>query len=134
MKKLSKEHWADITKAMEACNEEASEMQGQIEKYNLMLDEAKGPVEQAINAYNEKIADLRSIYTAIAADAASYHDERGEKWQESDAGTSYQEWIDQLEEPEGLEEVDVDFPEEIEMPEIPDFDDTSWLPPEEPGT
>ena len=67
----------------------------------------KAEIEALIEATNEKLAVLAEqanaarelAYAALdeaAADADTYFDERSEKWQESDAGSTYSDWKDEL--------------------------------------
>ncbi len=133
MKRISKSAQADIDKTLDACREAAEELEAAIDAHNAALASIRDRLEAAVSTYNERIADLRSVYEDIASEARSYFEDRSERWQESDAGQTYSEWVDQLENIE-MEDVDIEMPEELELPDsIPDFSELSWLPPEEPG-
>jgi hypothetical protein len=40
--------------------------------------------------------------------------------------------VDQLEDPE-IEDLEFEVPEELDVPDFPDWEDDSWLPPHQPG-
>jgi hypothetical protein len=119
-----------LAKALEACNEAAGQLQHAVESFNDAIAKERGAVEEHLAAYTEKLDLLKGVYAEIGEEARNYYDERSETWQESDTGTAYSEWVDQLESPD-IEDLDIDFPDELEV-ELPDFTDTEWLPPEEP--
>jgi hypothetical protein len=71
--------------------------------------------------YNTKIKELNQFIDDIRSDMQDYYDERSEKWQESDNGQMYQDWIDQwdncyLEVDDFLE---VNIPEDFDLPDEP---------------
>lgn len=132
MQKLSKEQLKEIADAMDACQKQASQLQMAVEAYNKVVDPARGDLEDCLISYTKSVAALREIYKGFAGEAQEYYDNRSETWQDSDAGSTYMEWIGQLEEVDGLDDVDIDLPEDLEEPDLPDFTDVSWLPPEAP--
>ena|SRR5215469_9890749 len=132
MKAITKQQQREIDAALDVLREAASELEAAIEAYNEALEPLRERIEGALDHYNEKGSELRAVYLDIHAEAQAYYDDRSERWQEGDAGEEYQEWLDKLENLE-IEELDIDMPEPLDRPEIPDFDDDSWLPPSEPG-
>jgi chromosome segregation ATPase len=133
MRSISKSQQRDIYTAIDACKEAAEALEKAIDEFNAAVAPFREKLEAARDHYNEKVTDLRSVYGDIAGEARSYYSERSERWQESEAGQAYSEWVDRLDEIE-LEEIELEVPEELEPPDaIPDFTDDSWLPPEAPG-
>lgn len=133
MKKLTKDQWVQITEAMDACNKQGDQLHAAVHAYNETVDRARADLGNCLNSYNESVAALREIYNDLSGQAQEYYEERSEAWQDSDAGTTYAEWIEQLADVDGLDGVDLELPEDIEEPDLPDFTDTTWLPPEAPG-
>lgn len=132
MKKITKTQRAKIDDALMECLLKSRTVETAVEEYNDGVAPLKEKLEEAITEFNEKILNLRLIYEEIGEEARSYYDERSEKWQESDAGVTYNEWVEKLEYPEDMEGIEIEFPDEIQSPEIPDFEDDGWLPPDEP--
>lgn len=132
MRKLTTAQWAQITTGMAACDKAATNLSGSINFFNEAIDKARGDLGDRINEYNESVTALRDIYEDLASQAQTYYDDRTDAWKDSDAGSTYLDWIGRLESPEGLEDLEIDLPEDLEEPDLPDFTDTSWLPPESP--
>ena len=78
---------------------------------------ARKGLEQAIEAYNAAIADLRRHIETIAHAWQDAFDQRSERWQDSNAGidarTAIEAW-DEL--AEALEDVDLELPD-LELPD-----------------
>lgn len=129
MKKFTKEQQAEIDKAIQEASLAQDELTEAIGEFNQQKDDIVATLEAAVEKYNEKIQAIKDAYESVAEDARAYYDERSEKWQEGDAGTNYMEWIDQLEAVD-LDEVELDIPEDIEMPDFPDLSEE--LAPTEP--
>jgi uncharacterized protein YukE len=117
MKKLSKVQLTQKEAHQKALEKAHEKLQQAIETFNeeraalwAKVDEAKEALQTAVEEANEWLDEMRS-------DAQSYYDERTEKWQEGDAGQTYQEWIGQFE--NELEEVNLEEPEDIDVPESP---------------
>lgn len=86
MKKLSKQ---DAARKQELADE---------------LDKAHTALEGATQTYNSIVADVNAFKSGVASDIQSYIDERSEKWSESSAASSYEEWKSSWE--EELDEAD----------------------------
>lgn len=118
MKKLNKTqleakstHSSDLFDA-HAALEEA------INKYNTALEEAKDTVESAMSDFNEKAEAARSFCEEIVSEMENYEGERSDKWQESDAASSFQDWKGEWE-GVSFDECDLDFAEPLDVPENP---------------
>jgi hypothetical protein len=72
--------------------------------------------------YNEAIQNLNSFIAETRDEMQMYFDERSDKWQESEKGTYYQDWIDnwdvEYDEVESFD--DVELPEEIDLNNEPE--------------
>jgi len=132
MKRINKAKLLEIAAVSGTCQEAAEKLTGAVEAYNEGLAALKAPLEAALQAYQEATAGLKELYEGIAQEAREYYDERSERWQEGEEGAAYNEWAEALEGFE-IEEIEIDFPEEIDAPEVADFTDEATFPPEEPG-
>jgi hypothetical protein len=96
-------------------------LKGELEKaigdYNETVADAFKSVEEAKDALNEAIKDGASLRDDIVAEMDEYVGERSEKWQESDAASEYEGWKSEWEGCE-LEEVEIEKPEDIDMPDF----------------
>ncbi len=131
MKKLNKQQQLEVDAAIESCQQARGQLESAIQSFNDKLEEERGAVEERLGTYNEKLAELKGIYEAAGEEARNYYDERSERWQDSDVGIAYSEWADTLESPDELDDLEIDFPDPLEV-ELPDFSDTEWLPAPEP--
>jgi uncharacterized protein YukE len=68
-----------------------------------------------ITAYNEVVGEIEGFRDELVGDMENYYDERSEKWQEGDAGSSYQDWKGQWEALSVDEVPEVDHPDEPQM-------------------
>jgi hypothetical protein len=68
-----------------------------------------------IAKYNEKVAEAEAWRDEVTTDMQSYVDERSDKWQESEAGTEYQEWQD------SYAELSFETLEELVVTDLPEF-------------
>lgn len=74
-------------------------------------------VADEISDYNTFVREAQEFIEEMRDEMQAYYDDRSEKWQESDTGTEYYDWIDAWE--TGLDEIEDIQPEEIDCP---DFD------------
>jgi hypothetical protein len=104
-----------------------------VNEFNDAVTIKLAPLDAARNAYNAAIGDLRGVYQDLADEAQAYFDERSERWQQGDAGTEYEVWLNTL--TEAIDELP-DLPEvhieELGDPELFDGDSFAW-PADEPG-
>jgi hypothetical protein len=78
---------------------------------------ARKGLEQAIEAYNAAIADLRRQIETIALAWQDAFDQRSERWQDSNAGIDVRTAIEAWDElAEALEDVDLELPD-LELPD-----------------
>lgn len=147
MKKLNATHLkersalADAILAAKSDVEEAigdgnSEMARAVEAAKEAILAVGVAVAAKVNTYNEAVQAANDWRQARAEEMEAYQSERSEKWQEGDAGSAYQSWLDAWGEELVEIEVDLDLDFEIEAPEIeePDLDHADLLAdlPEEP--
>jgi len=131
MRKFSKAQAQAVSDAIDACGEAATALEKAVSNYNTEMESLKTAVSDAVETYNEKVGLLKGVYEEIGSEARDYYDERSEKWQEGDAGATYLEWVEALENPD-LDEIDFTEPDEIDI-DVPDFSSMDGLPPDEPG-
>jgi DNA repair exonuclease SbcCD ATPase subunit len=118
MKKLNKAQEADKGKLSSELFDAHTALEDAITKYNETIEAAKEAVETAVTDFNEKLGAARDFCEQIVSDMDNYESERSEKWQESDAASAFQDWKSEWESVE-LEDLDVEFPEALEVPENP---------------
>lgn len=87
-----------------------------IATYNEKLEEIKAPVEDAVSAYNAAVQEWEEFRGGIADTQENHFDGKSENWQEGQRGQAYSEWKDQW--AEEAEEVEVEFPEPLDEPDL----------------
>jgi hypothetical protein len=93
-----------------------TKLEDEIIAYNEKLADMVEAVVDAKDKYNEVLDDARSFAQDVAAQADSDLSERSERWLEGDRGQAANSWKDHWEELGfGLDEIDIEFPEEIEL-------------------
>ena len=97
MKKLSKSQIADIDKLVDDCRAAESVLRG------------------AVELYHERCFALAERYHEHGIDARAYFDERSEKWQGSEAGEAYADWVDALEE-FNIDDTDINY---LDLDDLP---------------
>ena len=132
MKAINKARQAEIDTAAAACREAATALNNAVADYNTGLKDLKAPVEGAVTEFNEKLTELREIYRGIGEEARDYYENRSERWQESDAGTDYLEWVEALEAAEFDDDVEIEFPDELDELDLRSYEDPDDFPPDEP--
>lgn len=115
MKKLNKEQLAKLEQFKEAIGDERDALELEIDAYNALMSETWNRVESALTKLNEKIVEAEEWRAEMAAEMQQYFDERSERWQEGEAGCAYQDWINEWD--QYLTEVELEAPEDVEMPD-----------------
>ena len=111
MKKLTKEHDETrmrLVNELHTIEEEVSDAHGQV---TTELEAANAIIAK----YNEKVAEAEAWRDEVTADMQSYIDDRSDKWQESEAGTEYQEWQD------SFAELEFSTLDELVVTDLPEF-------------
>jgi DNA anti-recombination protein RmuC len=116
MKALSKSDITERDTIDAKINEKASFLKTAIETFNEAVATAWKDVEAARVEYNEALTEGNDWMSQRLADMEAYQGERSDKWQESDAGSAYQSWIDEYN--AELDELELDEPSEVDEPDI----------------
>jgi hypothetical protein len=131
MKRLDKEQAARHEEMAGKLVNAREELNSAIVEFN---DEVRGLFEKTVKpkveALNEAIGEANDFCIEVHSDMEAYQGEKSEKWQESDAGVEYQDWMDQWD--GEIDEVDFDAPEDIDEPDV-DVDEFENLPHEPQG-
>lgn len=88
-----------------------------VEKAITACNEMRDHVQQAVDAYNELVQEAETYTRQIAEEIESHFQERSEQWQGSDRGQANQDWMDQWSSA-SFDAIDVDVPEEIDVPDF----------------
>lgn len=116
MKRLSKQEQLERDSLAQAIDDAKTALESAVSEYNTKVSELWQPVENALTTYNGAVDDAQIFRDGIVGQMDDYIGERSEKWTEGDAGQSYQEWKDSW---EGcsIEPIEIDSPEDIEIPD-----------------
>ena len=95
MKALDKKQQAEKAKHSEVISIAAEKVEAAITAFNEALEAAQQPVTEAMEAYNAALEEARGFAEQMVADMQSAYGDKSEKWQESERGQAYQNWIDE---------------------------------------
>lgn len=131
MKSLSHKQSKQLAQVRSDLQQKQEKLESAIADFNANLNELWAElVADNIDEYNKTVSVAQEFINQTREEIQNYYDERSESWQSGDRGTSFNEWIDQWD--ISLEEIDVDSPDEIDVPDFEAFFQLEELP-EEPG-
>lgn len=116
MKKLTKTQEKEKDKHSTDLFDTFSALEMAVDDFNDKVVELRIGVEEAATAYNSAVARARDFCSEVMSDMDSYEGARSEKWQESDAGQSFQDWKSEWENVD-LEDFEPEFPATIDVPD-----------------
>lgn len=116
MNKLSKQQEREKEDHAQTIERKKEALEEALAAFNKKVDEAKQPVEEALSDLNGAIDDASRWLEETNGEMDSYYNERSERWQEGDKGSAYSEWMNSY--GSELEQVELELPEEVEMPEV----------------
>jgi hypothetical protein len=126
MKKLSTTDEAKRTALIGRLREATEKVEAETEKFNAAVSSAFNLLRGAINAYNEVVQEAEEFRSDIDSQMEDYQSERSEAWLDGEAGLNYQSWRDEW--AENFEDLEVDEPEAIELPELEHADKLENIP------
>ena len=117
MKCLTMEQIAEKTKLIDDLQAKQEKLDEAIHEFNVKsLEIWNRHIDPALNALNAAAEALNTFRSDLYLDMEAYHDEKSEKWQESEAGQQYAEWMANY--AETVEGVELEAPLDIEPPEV----------------
>jgi oligoendopeptidase F len=122
MKALSKDQIKERGEHVARLREKHDSLEQAIGVYNAALAENQTTVEEALRELNEEIELGKNWVEAVAQEQNDYFDNKTEKWQEGESGQNYDAWKELYENVTGTDELTIEFPDPIEVPdcELPD--------------
>lgn len=90
MKKIDKTSMKKIDDAKSSLVDIAAKAAAVVASMNEQL-------ERLSDEANEARQEIYDVLDDVVTQASDYYDERSEKWQEGDAGSAYQDWINTIE-------------------------------------
>ncbi len=132
MKSLTKDHLTKRDEIVAALRVAAEKVEAAISQFNANLEVAMAPVDAAVEEYNRVVEQAGELAVDVYFEAEADFCNRSEKWQDSEKGEEYQEWMDQWNNV-SLELAEVGRPDELETPDLSAADTLESLP-QEPGS
>jgi DNA repair exonuclease SbcCD ATPase subunit len=117
MKALSKEQIRQRDEIVAQLDERRKNIEAAIEAANEKIDEIREDLVAVRDKYNEEVTKLATLRDEIVTDIENYVEEKSEKWQDSEAGSSYATWRDRFSDTD-LDGIDIEMPEDIDTPDI----------------
>jgi hypothetical protein len=121
MKTLDKTFNEDRLRLAIALRGAADDVRAAIDRFNDTLDSEGEVVQAAVRIYNQLVAEAQSMRDDAVVDLQDHFEGRSEKWQESEKGEAFRDWITDLEELE-LDEIDLELPSPLDEPDMPAAD------------
>jgi hypothetical protein len=128
MKTLTKKDLSDKLAHFVAIRQAHERLEQAVDAFNTTISELRIKVEAALEALNASINEAEGWREEVHTDQDSTFCDKSERWQESEAGLDYQDWMTAWD--VQLEEVQIDFPDELEMPNCDALDLLESLPDE----
>lgn len=97
MNKLPKVFFDRLEDLQKTYNAQLPVLKAAIEEYNTTIKEAYEKLKEEVDLYNEQLSEVNSFIADVREELQNTFDERSDKWQESDAGSDFQNWIDSWE-------------------------------------
>jgi hypothetical protein len=98
MNKLTKENRKELDLARDTLQQAEADVAAAVEEYNAALALAWTEVEVALEKLYEARGDASSVISSFVQQMEDYASERSERWQEGEAGQSYEAWKNSFEE------------------------------------
>jgi regulator of replication initiation timing len=127
MKKLTKEFLTDRDDLLKKLIAARDDLEEAVNEFNEKLDALKQNLQEKVEDYNNTLNHLESWRDEVVSAMENYRDERSEKWHESSVGQAYDDWISEYQNIE-LDEIEVDMPDDVDIPETNHCDDIENLP------
>ena len=128
---ITKEQIAEKANIVARLEDAAKKVEEAIDAFNTGLEALRETAAPAIEAYNDALREAAEFTGQIASDADFEFGEKSEKWQESERGQDARDWIDTWNDVD-LEEIAIEWPEEIEQPDLSAGERIDQLP-DKPG-
>jgi chromosome segregation ATPase len=125
--KLSKSESAQREQLFEAMRAKFGELEDAINEYNSKLAELREPLQHALDGYNEAVEHARQFAEDIVGEYQGQLDDKSEKGQESERGEAAASWIGEWEAID-LSELEFELPADLEVPEVSHLDEFEALP------
>lgn len=127
MFKLTKAELAQRADLVAALSIASGVLTDAIDEFNASLAAAREKLESIVNDYNETLSKARDFAEDIAQSRRDEWNDKSERWQESEAGQNANAFVDEWEGIE-LDDIEIEFPEPIEEPDITHGDDLETAP------
>jgi len=114
MKKLTKDQ---LARHAQLCTDLASDwedLEAAVKQYNEKVAVAHSELQAVVETFNKRVAEANEFVEEVHSEQESFFDEKSERWQESDAGSAYQDWMTQWGD-KVVEEVELDWPPEFDV-------------------
>jgi len=122
--KMSKQEIKERDEFVDSLRKKLETLNAAVTKYNEVVAEAYGALEDEINDFNGSLSDARDFVERLKDDFTGQYDDKSEKWQEGDKGSVVRDWLDtfdnvslydaEIEASDPVGEVDVDGIDELE--------------------
>lgn len=115
--KLDKKEIARRDEIFATLNETSSKLEDAVSTYNAEMANLRIPLDAALAAYNEAVAEAQSFAEDIVNQADSDISDKSERWQEGERGEEATSWKDEWE-GASFDEVEIEYPDDLEIGDL----------------
>jgi hypothetical protein len=129
--KLSKAEHVRLDELRQRLEDAALAVEASVDEFRDLVEAAKDAVHKQVVVYNAALREMADWRDEFVTEKRAEWDERTEKWQEGHGGQAASGWIDEFENL-SLDEIEPDWPEELEPPDMDHAGEIAALP-DKPG-
>lgn len=120
MKSLTSFQAEQLSDLQEKLQSASERVESAITDFNTSMSELwNDSVLESLNDYNTVVEQAREFVEERHDQMQSQYEDRSEKWQQSEKGEAFQEWLNEWEEAQSeLEDIDLAMPVEVDTPDF----------------
>jgi hypothetical protein len=119
--KLTRQDSAQLGELMAKAADVAGTLETSIAKFNEIVAEHFASLREALDAYNQAQADVRTFIEETHQSLEDEFSDKSEKWQDGERGQAVREFIDEWQQVAGdITDVEIEEPTAIEV-DLPDW-------------
>ena len=117
MTKFTDEQLQEHADIIEKLREAKSKLETSVSKFNDLVASESAEVQAELDDYNELVDSAEEFRTQVVGDMNEHYYDKSDKWQESEKGQAYLEWISDWDNAD-LAPIEIEFPDPIDEPEL----------------
>lgn len=117
MKALTKQQSSEKAAHVAALSAAAENLEKAVAEFNAVVEAAQEPVTAAVEEYNAALQEAANFVEAMASEIEAEIADKSERWQESEKGQAFDTWQQEWE-AVVFDDIQIDFPDQLEGPDL----------------